>query len=268
MWNSPLQTFSFPLVSCREQHWRERQLTNEGSVVEDKSRYHGQLASNEASASAIQVTWCPCAFLSPWSWISAASNRFLPCMSASSTPSTHLNKSREDGTSQLVTWEWANFLCPCFEMNRKRRKKKIREVYTFNLGKNTTAREASVPWERAKSRDTEDGSASLRCCHSAPLGVAAGAKATFTGGHCTSCGLCQQAHTVKGDLFFCLLFALSPPWLPKTTLQAEFQGQSIWFFSSIGVFCDPAPVWSGVSGCIKTFPFLCAFPFCFGSRPA
>lgn len=67
--------------------------------------------------------------------MSAASNRFLPCMSASSTPSTHLNKSREDGTSQLVTREWANFLCPCFEMNRKRRKKKGREVYTFNLGK-------------------------------------------------------------------------------------------------------------------------------------
>lgn len=65
---------------------------------------------------------------------------------------------------------------------------------------------------------------------SAPPSCGSWGKETFTGGHCTFFRLCQQTQTLKGDLFFCLLFVLSPPHLPKTTSQAEFQGQSIWFF--------------------------------------
>lgn len=181
-----------------------------------------------ASLHQIQPLLVPSEWLNA-SCISAASNMFLPCMSAASAPSTHLDRLREDGTLQLVTWEWDNFLCPCFEIKRDRRKKTEKATY---LIKEKYYSQESIS---AVGESQEQG---LRGwdCQSALLpslllsAVAAGGKATCTGGHCTFSRLCQDS---AGWLVFCFLFVLCPPRLPKTTSQAEFQGQSIWFFQEL-----------------------------------
>lgn len=150
-------------------------------------------------------------------------------MSPSSAPSTHLNKLREDGTSQLVTCDSANFLCPHFEMKRDGRKKNW-EVYTFNLGKIQQPGKSQCCGREPRAETLRLGLPVCTAALSAPLSCGSWGKSNL---HRRTLHLLQVVPINPGsgcDLFFCLLFVLSPPSLPQTTSQAEFQGQSVWFF--------------------------------------
>lgn len=125
-------------------------------------------------------------------------------------------------TPKLVTWEWANFLCPCIEMYRDRRKKKYnREVYTFNLAKIWRPGKCQCCGTEPRAKTLQPGLPMRAAALPAPLSRGGRRKgnARSTAGvpAAPSFGCANKPRLWGDDVFFCLLFVPSPPSLPKTT---------------------------------------------------
>lgn len=160
---------------------------------------------------------------------SAASNRFLPCMSSSSAPSTHLNKLREDGASQFLTWERASFLCPCFEINRDRRKKKKGEVNTFDLGKILQPGKHQSCGREPRARTLRMGLPVCTAALSAPLSPGSWGKANCSGGPCTFLGWAKKPTLWRVTCFSVYWLFSDLPTFPKLLHRQDFKGKTFDF---------------------------------------